>query len=64
MFLAFLAYRLYSLFLIINSRFGGSVKARRQVLRDWVGRFVCREGCWEEAHARVRDRALKIRVSK
>ena len=28
-----------------------------------VGGFGCREGSWVEAHARVHDRALKIRSS-
>ena len=49
--------------MIINARFSG----RCQVHKDmrWevgAGGFGCREGCWEQAHARVRDIAQKIKA--
>ena len=50
--------------LIINTRFLGLCQVHKGMHRGvGVGGFGCGKDCWEEARARVHERALKIRAS-
>ena len=51
------------LVLIINARFLGLCQVHKAMRWGFgVGGFGCRKGCWEEAHAQVHDRALRIKI--